>query len=45
MREMDGVNWITALRPEAIRMSSSTMELLQTALFDERNLLEVTRPD
>ena len=44
LREMDGVDWITALRPEAIRKLIND-GLLQMGLFDERNLFEVTHPD
>ena len=42
LREI-GVDWITALRPEAIRKLIND-GLLQMGLFDERNLLEVTHP-
>jgi len=44
LREIDGVDWITALRPEAIRKLLND-GLLQMGLFDERNLFEVTHPD
>jgi len=40
----DGVAWITALRPEAIRQLLDD-EALQPDLFDERNLFELTHPD
>ena len=43
LREMDGVDWITALRPEAIRKLIND-GLLQMGLFDERNLFEVHAP-
>ena len=44
LREMDGVDWITALRPEPIRKLIND-GVLQMGLFDERNLFEVTHPD
>ena len=44
LREMDGVDWITALRPEPIRKLIND-GVLQMELFDERNLFEVTHPD
>ena len=44
LREMDGVDWITALRPEPIRKLIND-GVLQLGLFDERNLFEVTHPD
>ena len=37
LREMDGVDWITALRPEPIRKLIND-GVLQMGLFDERNL-------
>ena len=39
-----GVDWITALRPEAIRKLLED-DSLQMDLFDERNLFELTHPD
>ena len=44
LRQEDGVAWITALRPGAIRklLDSSA---LQMDLFDQRNLFELTHPD
>ena len=44
LRDIDGVDWIAALRPEAIKelVNSGT---IQMGLFDERNLYEVTHPD
>jgi transposase len=44
MRDIDGINWITALKSVSIR---SLMEQgqLQLELFDERNLLEFSSPD
>ena len=44
LREMDGVDWITALRPEPIHKLIND-GVLQMGLFDERNLFEVTHPD
>ncbi len=44
LREMDGIDWITALRPEPIRKLIND-GVLQMGLFDERNLFEVTHPD
>jgi transposase len=40
----DGIEWITALRPEAIRQLLDD-NALQMDLFDERNLFELTHPD
>ena len=44
LRDIEGVDWIAALRPEAIKklINSGT---IQMGLFDERNLYEVTHPD
>jgi transposase len=44
LQAIEGVDWIGALRPEAIKklVSSGT---LQMGLFDERNLFELTHPD
>ena len=44
LREIDGVDWIAALRPEAIKklIEAGT---IQMGLFDERNFFEVTHPD
>ncbi|HYW75807.1 MAG TPA: IS1634 family transposase [Gammaproteobacteria bacterium] len=44
LREIDGVDWIGALRPEAIDKLVHS-EALQMDLFDERNLFELTHPD
>lgn len=44
LREIDDVDWITALRPEAIRKLVKG-ELVQMSLFDERNLFEIIHPD
>ena len=44
LREIDGVDWIAALRPEAIK---KLLEggAIQMGLFDERNLFELTHQD
>lgn len=42
--DVDGVDWITALRSEAIRKLVKA-GAVQMGLFDERNLFEVTHPD
>ncbi len=44
LREIDDVDWLTALRPEAIRKLLKD-ESIQLGLFDERNLFELTHPD
>lgn len=44
LRQEDGVEWITALRPEAIRKLLHS-KALQMDLFDERNLFELSHPD
>jgi transposase len=44
LRELDGIDWIAALRPEAIRKLLDG-GALQLGLFDERNLFELTHPD
>ena len=44
LQNIDGVDWITALRPEAIRKLLSA-GAIQMGLFDERNLFELTHPD
>ena len=44
LRDIDGVDWIAALRPEAIDKLLDS-GALQMALFDERNLFELTHPD
>ena len=41
---VEGVDWITALRTEAIRKLAQGGQL-QMGLFDERNLFELTHPD
>lgn len=44
LRDIEGIDWITALRPGPIKklLESGT---LQMGLFDERNLFELTHPD
>jgi transposase len=44
LRNIDGIDWIAALRPEAIKrlVNSGTVQI---GLFDERNLYEVTHAD
>ncbi|MFH1726712.1 MAG: IS1634 family transposase, partial [Elusimicrobiota bacterium] len=44
IKEIDGVDWITALRTEGIK---KLLEggAIQMELFDERNLFELTHPD
>jgi len=44
LRNIDGVDWIAALRPEAIKKLVEAGPI-QMGLFDERNLYEVTHPD
>jgi transposase len=44
LRELDGIGWIAALRPEAIRKLLDG-GALQLGLFDERDLFELTHPD
>ena len=44
LHEMDDVDWLTALRPEAIRKLVKDGSV-QIGLFDERNLFELTHPD
>jgi len=44
VREMDGVDWIGALRPDAIRKLIEA-GAIQMGLFDERNLFELDHPD
>jgi len=44
LREEGGVDWITALRPGAIRQLLQD-GAVQPALFDERNLFELSHPD
>ncbi len=44
LRDIEGVDWIAALRPEAINKLLDS-GALQMDLFDERNLFELTHPD
>jgi transposase len=44
IRDIDGVDWIGALRPEAIRKLLKT-GAIQMELFDQRNLFELEHPD
>jgi len=44
LREIDGIDWIAALRPEAIK-KLVTSGAIQMGLFDERNLFELIHPD
>jgi len=44
LREIDGMQWITALRSEAIRALVEHGHV-QLGLFDQRNLFELTHPD
>lgn len=44
LRKLDGIDWIAALRPEAIKKLVNC-DTIQMGLFDERNLYEVTHPD
>ena len=44
LRDIEGCDWITALRPGAIK-KLVTGGSIQMGLFDERNLFEFTHPD
>jgi transposase len=44
LHDIEGVDWIAALRPEAIDKLLNS-GALQMDLFDERNLFELTHPD
>lgn len=44
LREIEDVDWLSALRPEAIRKLVDA-GLIQMGLFDERNLFELEHPD
>ena len=44
LRDIDGCDWISALRPGGIN-KLVTSGTIQMGLFDERNLFEVTHPD
>ncbi|MCU0558404.1 MAG: IS1634 family transposase [Desulfobacterales bacterium] len=44
LRTLDGIDWIGALRPEAIKKLVNN-GAIQMGLFDERNLFELQHPD
>ena len=44
LRQSDGIDWIAALRPEAIKKLVSS-GAIQMGLFDERNLFALIHPD
>jgi len=44
LRDIEGVGWIAALRPEAIKKLVNS-GVIQMDLFDERNLFELRHPD
>jgi hypothetical protein len=44
LRDIEDVDWISALRPEAIK-KLVTGDALQMSLFDEQNLCEIGHPD
>ena len=44
LRDVDGLEWITALRSESIR-KLVTQKAIQTSLFDEKDLAEITSDD
>ncbi len=44
LQKLEGIDWITALRPAPIRKLLNE-GALQMGLFDERNLFELTHPD
>lgn len=44
LQDMDGIDWIGALRPDAIKKLVEG-GAVQFGLFDDRNLFEVTHPD
>lgn len=44
LRGIDGLDWITALRAETIRLLAD-QGVIQQSLFDERDLAEVVSPD
>ncbi len=44
LHDIDGADWIGALRPEAIK-KLATSGAIQMGLFDERNLFELIHPD
>jgi transposase len=44
LREVDGLDWITALRADTIRVLAE-QGIIQPSLFDERDLAEVVSPE
>lgn len=44
LRDVDGLDWITALRADNIRILASK-GVIEPSLFDQRNLAEVSSPD
>jgi transposase len=44
LRGVDGLDWITALRADTIRLLAE-QRIIQPSLFDERNLAEVVSPE
>ena len=44
LSEIDGIDWLTAMRPEAIRKLVDVGSI-QIELFDEQNIFELTHPD
>ena len=44
LRDVDGLDWITALRADSIKKLASK-QVIQPSLFDERDLVEVSSPD
>jgi Transposase DDE domain len=44
LRELEGIDWITALRPEAIKKLIEA-GAIQMGLFDEHDLFELTHPE
>jgi hypothetical protein len=44
LREIGGIDWVSALRAPAIRRLADD-GLIQLSLFDERNLVEIASPD
>lgn len=44
MRDVEGLDWITALRADNIKKLAS-QGLIQPSLFDERDLAEIRSPD
>lgn len=45
LRQLEGMDWITALRAPAIAALASDDGPLQPSLFDTRNFAEITHPD